>query len=59
MTDTQNIQDQPIDESTGADPQHFDAEGYVLGHPHHTAVSSDDLTADGTLIEGDARDRSL
>jgi hypothetical protein len=30
-----NIQDHPIDESTAAQPQHFDAEGYVVGHPHH------------------------
>jgi len=29
-----NVQDHPIDESTGVQPQHFDPEGYVLGHPH-------------------------
>jgi len=29
-----NIQDHSLDESTGVQPQHFDPEGYVEGHPH-------------------------
>jgi hypothetical protein len=47
---THRIQDHPLDESTGVTPQHFDAEGYVAGHPHHAAVANEDLTPEGTLI---------
>lgn len=46
----QRFQDRPIDESTGANPQHFDADGYRVGHPHHDAVANEDLTPEGTLI---------
>jgi len=53
MTDTQNTQDHALDETTGVDPQHFDGEGYVVGHPHHTTVAADDLTPEGRLIETD------
>lgn len=48
---TDRIQDHPLDESTGVHPQHFDDEGYVVGHPHHTTVSSDQLTPEGTLVD--------
>jgi hypothetical protein len=44
------IQDHSLDESTGVTPQHFDAEGYVVGHPHHDAVANEDLTPEGTLF---------
>jgi hypothetical protein len=48
---TDRIQDHPLDETTGVSPQHFDPEGYVVGHPHHTAVANEDLTPEGTLID--------
>ena len=35
MRDTNRIQDHPLDESTSAEPQRFDADGYVIGHVHH------------------------
>jgi hypothetical protein len=36
VNDSKNrIQDHPLDESTSAKPQHFDGEGYVIGHVHH------------------------
>ncbi|AYF98050.1 hypothetical protein D7I47_07150 [Protaetiibacter intestinalis] len=41
------MQDHPLDESTGVHPQHFDADGYVVGQPHHTSVSRDEL---GSLV---------
>jgi len=51
MTDsTDRIQDHALDESTDVHPQHFDADGYVLGHPHHEAVANEDLTPEGTLV---------
>ena len=51
MTETTDrIQDHPLDESTGGSPQHFDADGYVLGRPHHEAVANEDLTPAGTLV---------
>jgi hypothetical protein len=51
MTETTDrIQDHPFDESTGGNPQHFDADGYVVGQPHHDAVANEDLTPEGTLI---------
>lgn len=53
MTDAQNIQDHPLDESTGIQPQHFDADGYVVGHPHHDTVASDELGPDGLLSQPD------
>lgn len=46
---TDRIQDHPLDESTGGTPQHFDADGYVIGQPHHDAVANEDLTPAGTL----------
>jgi hypothetical protein len=51
---TDRIQDHALDESTGVQPQQFDADGYVVGHPHHTTVSGDDLGPDGGLAEADA-----
>lgn len=51
MTETTDrIQDRSLDESTGVSPQHFDADGYVVGHPHHEAVANEDLTPEGTLV---------
>lgn len=50
MSDTQRFQDHPIDESTGVTPQHFDADGYVVGQPHHDTVANEDLTPEGTLV---------
>ncbi len=47
------VQDRSLDESTGVNPQHFDEEGYVIGHPHHTAVAADELGPDGRLAEPD------
>lgn len=35
MNDSKNIQDHSLDESTSVQPQHFDDEGYVVGHVHH------------------------
>ena len=49
MTDAQNIQDHPLDESTGIQPQHFDADGYVVGAPHHVGMNQ------GDVVEHDAR----
>lgn len=49
MSQTPRFQDHPLDESTGVTPQHFDAEGYVVGKPHHTTVANEDLTPEGTL----------
>lgn len=46
----QEFQDRPIDESTGVNPQHFDADGYRVGQPHHDAIANEDLTPEGTLI---------
>jgi len=51
MSDTRRIQDHALDESTDVTPQHFDEEGYVIGHPHHTAVADTDLGPDGRLVE--------
>ncbi|HLU63549.1 MAG TPA: hypothetical protein VKY66_03370 [Protaetiibacter sp.] len=51
MTETTDrIQDHPLDESTGVNPQRFDADGYVVGRPHHDAVANEDLTPEGTLV---------
>lgn len=39
MNDSKNrIQDHSIDESTSVRPQHFDDEGYVIGHVHHEVL---------------------
>lgn len=56
MTDTRRIQDQPLDQSTEGTPQQFDDDGYVVGHPHHEHVTSDDLSPDGHLIGEAATD---
>jgi|GEM_PF-2215697 len=47
---TDRLQDHPLDESTGVNPQHFDADGYVVGQPHHDTVANEDLTAEGRLV---------
>lgn len=56
MSDTRRIQDRPLDESTEVTPQHFDEDGYVVGHPHHEHVTSDDLGPDGRLVGEAATD---
>ncbi len=51
MSDTRGIQDHAIDETTDVNPQHFDDDGYVIGHPHHLDVTDQDLGPDGRLID--------
>lgn len=43
--DDRNIQDHSLDESTDVHPQHFDEEGYVVGHPHHEGLTQADVEA--------------
>lgn len=54
MSDIRRTQDHALDESTDVTPQHFDEEGYVVGHPHHTAVADTDLGPDGRLVDDGA-----
>jgi len=56
MSDTRRIQDHPLDESTEVTPQHFDDDGYVVGHRHHEHVTGDDIGPDGRLIGEAATD---
>ncbi len=47
-----NVQDHPIDESTGVQPQHFDPEGYVVGHPHRELTVEHETEHGEELPEG-------
>ena len=41
--DTDNVQDNAIDQSTGVQVQHFDDEGYVVGHEHREHLSPEQI----------------